>query len=107
MEVLRLVIVTIPKDEAKTMARALVENKLAACVNIVGEVESIFFWQEAVQNDKESILLIKSTASRFEAIKEYVIENHPYELPEVISIDISGNSEDYAKWVINETKEIK
>ena len=107
METLRLVIVTIPKDEAKKTARELVENKLAACVNIVGEVESIFFWQEEVQDDKESLLLIKSTASRFEAIKEFVLENHPYELPEVISFDLSGCSEDYAKWVVNETKDVQ
>ena len=105
METLRLIMVTIPKDEAAAMARGLVENKLAACVNIVGEINSYFFWQGAVQNDKETLLLIKSTADRFEAIKEYVLENHPLELPEVIAIDLADASEDYAKWVISETKE--
>lgn len=104
METLRLVMVTIPKDEAAAMARGLVENKLAACVNIIGEINSYFFWQGAVQNDKENLLLIKSTAERFEAIKEYVLEHHPLELPEIIAIDLADSSEDYARWVINETK---
>lgn len=103
METLRLIMVTIPKDEAAAMARGLVESKLAACVNIIGDVNSYFFWQGAVQNDKESLLFIKSTAVRFEAIKEYVLENHPLELPEIIAIDLSASSEDFAKWVVGET----
>ena len=104
METLRLIMVTIPKDEAVKMAKSLVEEKLAACVNIVGDVESFFFWQGAIQSDKESMLLIKSTASRFEALRDFVLENHPYELPEIIALDLSEASPDYANWVVSETK---
>jgi len=104
MDTLRLVLVTIPKDEARSMAKALVEAKLAACVNIVGEVESFFFWQDAIHNDKEAMLIIKTTSTRFAELSEHIRENHPYVLPEIISFDIAESSSDYANWIRHETK---
>lgn len=104
METLRLVMVTIPKDEALAMARGLVENRLAACVNILSDVNSYYLWQDSVQNDRETLLLIKTTASRWDELKAYVLENHPYELPEIIGFDLSSSSEDYAEWVSEGTK---
>jgi len=77
----------------------LVDRKLAACVNIVGPVQSIFRWKGEVQDAKETLLLIKTTEDRFPEIRDILRAQHSYELPEIISIRIADGLPEYLAWM--------
>jgi periplasmic divalent cation tolerance protein len=85
-------------DEARRIAEALVDRKLAACVNIVPKIVSIYRWKGKVEEAEEWILLIK-TAARFEPVRDAILEMHSYELPECMSISIEDGSPEYLKWL--------
>ena len=87
------------EDEARKIARHLVENRLAACVNIVRQIESIYRWQGKVESSQEWLLLIKTTADRFPAVRDAIWESHSYELPECIAISIEDGSAAYLEWI--------
>src|SRR5579864_6938891 len=86
------------RDEARRIAEALVERKLAACVNIITKVVSIYRWKGKVEEAEEWMLLIK-TASGFEPVRDAILEMHSYELPECMSISIEDGSPDYLRWL--------
>ena len=97
-----VVYISIPRDEADKMARALVEKRLAACINVVPKIHSFFWWEDAVQEDEESLLIAKTTRDRFASLREYVVENHPYELPEIIALPLVDGFSEYVDWVKQE-----
>ncbi len=84
---------------AGEIARTLVSERLAACVSIVPGMVSTYRWAEAVCVDSEVLMLIKSTHKGFEALKTRLLELHPYELPEIIAVDVSVAHAPYAAWV--------
>jgi periplasmic divalent cation tolerance protein len=91
---------TCPTPEvAERIANTLVTERLAACVNRLPGVTSTYIWEGAVQNDAEVLLIIKTTAERFEVLKERLAGLHPYELPELIAIPVCAGSERYLDWV--------
>ena len=98
-----MVTVSCPPDRAEALAETLVEARLAACVQIVPKVRSIYRWQAAVQRDDESLMLIKTAESRFEALKTLVLAHHPYELPEIVAVKLSPAHMPYLEWVIANT----
>jgi periplasmic divalent cation tolerance protein len=81
------------------MARELVERRLAACVNLLPKVESIYRWQGAVESAEEVLLLVKTTVPRFAELKEKILELHSYEVPEVLALPISDGSSTYLDWL--------
>ncbi|XP_024874596.1 protein CutA homolog [Temnothorax curvispinosus] len=92
--------VTVPDDAvAKRLARGLVENKLAACVNIIPQLTSIYEWEGKIQEEPELLLMIKTRTERVDALTKYVKENHPYTVCEVISLPIQNGNDDYLKWI--------
>ncbi|KAF8795316.1 protein CutA homolog isoform X2 [Argiope bruennichi] len=92
--------VTAPSDDvAKKIAEGLVKEKLAACVNIIPGIHSIYEWKGEIQKDSEVLMLIKSRTSRLDELTKYVRENHPYEVCEVISMPIQQGNEPYLKWL--------
>ncbi|EXB91536.1 Protein CutA [Morus notabilis] len=101
-----VVYVTVPnKEEGKKLAESLVREKLAACVNRVPGIESVYQWQGEVQTDAEELLIIKTRESLLEALKEHVKANHPYDVPEVIALPITGGSTAYLEWLKNSTRD--
>ena len=100
----RVVITTVAlHDRAKTIAQTLVEEKLAACVNISAPVESVYWWEGKVDHSLEYVLMMKTTASRVDALRERLVELHPYEVPEFVVLPIEGGSEAYLKWIREST----
>lgn len=92
--------VTTPDEKtAKEIAHKLVQNKLAACVNILPKVTSIYTWEGKVNEDAEAMMIIKTTTEKTEALKNFVKENHPYSVAEVISMPIVKGNEPYLEWV--------
>jgi len=87
------------KEEAHKIARYLVENQLAACVNIVAPIESIYRWQGKVESSSEWLLLIKTTSGSFPAVEDAIRELHSYDLPECIAIAIDDGSPEYLDWI--------
>jgi periplasmic divalent cation tolerance protein len=86
------------REEAAKIAGALVERRLAACVNLVA-VESVYRWKEAVESTAEWLLVIKTTAAAFEEVEAAIQELHSYELPECVALAIEAGSEDYLEWI--------
>ena len=85
--------------EAEGLATALVERRLAACVNAVADVVSTFRWQGAVQRERESLLVIKTTEARLAAVEAVIHERSSYELPEMVAIPVAAGSARYLEWV--------
>jgi periplasmic divalent cation tolerance protein len=95
-----LVLSTFPDaDTARRIARLLVEEKLAACVNLVPGIESIYRWQGAIETASEVLALIKSTIGKYQLLENRIRELHPYEVPEIISLRIDSGHLDYLRWI--------
>lgn len=89
---------------AERLGRGLVEAKLAACVNLLPGVRSIYTWKGAVEDAEEVQLLVKTTARRFEALEGFVREHHPYEVPELVVLPIEGGGASYLAWLRESTE---
>jgi periplasmic divalent cation tolerance protein len=87
------------QEEARKIAHALVERKLAACVNIVPQVESVYRWQGKIEGATEWLLIIKTQVAAFERVRDAVRELHSYELPECLLLEISDGSPEYLAWI--------
>jgi len=99
-----VVLVTAPTPErAAELARTLVEERLAACGNVVPGLRSIYRWEGKVQDDAEALLLLKTTRARFEALRDRVLALHPYQVPEVIALPVEAGSAKYLEWIAAET----
>jgi periplasmic divalent cation tolerance protein len=100
----RIVLVTAGNEQqAQSIAHRLVDDRLAACVNIVGPLRSVYRWGDAVEDDPEFLLLIKTRASLLGRLQRRVIELHSYEIPEVLAIAPSGGSAAYLRWLLEST----
>ncbi len=93
-------------ENATSLAQTVVEEKLAACVNILPGVTSIYRWEGAVESSTEVLLLIKTREELFELLRARIVEQHPYELPEVIAVSISNGHAEYLKWIGSSTDEL-
>lgn len=94
------------RTEAETLARLLVEQKLAACVQILPEITSFYFWQDEILQDKEILLLAKTVAENFAALEKTVRENHSYEVPEIIAVPADKVSAPYLQWLRENTAQL-
>ena len=91
-------------EEAHKIAEALLNQRKAACVNIVSGVSSLFWWQDKLDSAQESLLIVKSKASLVNQIIALVREMHSYEVPEIIVLPIIGGNQDYLEWINKEVK---
>ncbi len=100
----QLCLVTAPDREvAGRIARALVDERLAACVNILPGITSVYRWEGAVETGEEVLLLAKTMRSGLDALTARVVELHPYDVPEVIAVEIGGGLPAYLEWIAAET----
>ena len=101
-----LLVLTSLADEAgaQRLARALVERRLAACVNMLPAVRSVYRWNDAIEEAAEVTLLIKTTTARYAELEQAILALHPYELPEVIALPVSAGLPGYLGWIANETR---
>jgi len=103
-----LVFTTLPdQDSARNLARQLVEARLAACVNVMSPCLSIYRWQGRLNEDGEIPLIIKTCADNYDRVEAFVREHHPYELPELVALDITRGLPGYLAWLTEETMESK
>lgn len=102
---LRVILVTTGSEEqAVSIARALVGERLAACVNIVGPVRSIYRWRDGVEDDREYLLIIKTRALHYMKVETRVREMHTYEVPEVLALKADRGSPPYIQWLLDSTR---
>jgi periplasmic divalent cation tolerance protein len=100
-----LVLTNLPdKASAQQMAAALIENRAAACVNILAECHSVYHWQGKMETASEVPVLAKTTHNAYPRLEEIIRKHHPYELPEIIAIPVSAGLPGYLQWVAQETQ---
>ncbi|HKN33162.1 MAG TPA: divalent-cation tolerance protein CutA [Terriglobales bacterium] len=92
------------REEARKIAHALVERRLAACVNILPSVESVYHWKEKVETAQEWMLVIKTTGVAFARVRAAIGELHSYELPECVLLAIEDGSAEYLKWITDSVR---
>ena len=95
-----VVLTTVPNsEEAEALARRIVEARLAACVQILPPMQSIYFWDGAVQNDSEHLLLIKTLSEKYDSLEKFIQANHSYDVPEIVALPAEKVSENYLGWL--------
>jgi periplasmic divalent cation tolerance protein len=95
-----LVLTTCPHEEAaRALAAPLIDARLAACINIVPGVHSIYRWKGRIEEGRECMLLIKTTRDRYPALEQHIRTAHPYELPEIVAMELTAGSADYLAWI--------
>jgi len=92
-----------PEDAAKA-ARYLVRQRFAACAQLIGPIESTYWWQNALQTAREWLLLLKTTRRRYPELERELLTLHPYEVPQIVAVPIEMGSETYLRWVWTETE---
>ena len=101
----RVVLVTVPRGgKAESLAEGAVEARLAACVNILPGVTSIYRWRGRVHRDGESLLVIKTTAARLKELERWIKQRHPYETPEFLVLSVTAGSKEYLSWLAEQAK---
>ena len=99
-----VVMVTAPEKEAPGLARALVEERLVACVNLLREIRSVYWWKGKIEDEPEVLCIMKTRSALFEALRNRVRELHSYEVPEIVALPILAGSEPYLDWIGENTR---
>ena len=103
----QLILCTCPDNQvAEQLATSLVEQRLAACINIVPGLTSIYRWQGKLEKGTEVLLLIKTTRECYTAVETAIRQQHPYELPEIIAVTLDEGSPDYLRWITTSLEDV-
>ena len=92
------------EEEARKISNAVIEESLAACSNIIGEINSIFNWESRICNETEIAFLLKTSPKKTHALTQRIIELHSYEVPCIIEIPVNLGNKDFLQWVLDQTK---
>jgi periplasmic divalent cation tolerance protein len=101
-EVIQVVTTTKTKSDAQAIARAVVEKRLAACVQVIGPITSTYWWQGEIETAEEWMCVIKSRRDLYERLEEAIREVHPYDVPEILAVPVIAGSKSYLEWLDNE-----
>jgi len=105
MEPILLVLTNAPdRAAAQNLADGLVSARLAACVNVLAECTSVYRWKGAIETASETPMLIKTRAALFAEVRAFILEHHPYEIPEVIALSVDDGSLAYLEWLVEQTQ---
>ncbi len=85
--------------DAEMLARKIVESKLAACVQLLPPIKSVYVWEEAIQTESETLLLIKTIPDKYDKLERFIQTNHGYEVPEIVALQVKEISDGYFKWL--------
>ena len=97
-----VVLTTVPNaEEAEALARKIVEARLAACVQILPPMKSVYFWEDKIQTDAENLLLIKTLAGKYEELEQFIQTHHSYSVPEIVALAAEKISDNYFGWLKN------
>ncbi|MCS7244777.1 MAG: divalent-cation tolerance protein CutA [candidate division WOR-3 bacterium] len=99
-----VVLCTIPKGKAYEIARKVIEQRLGACVNIVDNIKSIYWWKGNIEEDSEELIIIKTKREVLEKLTNFIKSIHPYTVPEIIALEIIGGNIDYLNWIEENVK---
>ena len=101
---IQVVTTTENKEDAETIAKTLVERRLAACVQLVGPIESTYWWKDSIETAQEWLCYIKTQENLYGELEKAIIAIHPYETPEIVAMPIVAGSDDYLEWLSREVK---
>jgi len=104
-DIIQVFTTTEKKEDAERIARALIDAKLAACVQIMGPIESTYRWKGKIERTAEWFCFIKSTQKMYPELESAIKKEHPYEVPEIIAVPVSGGSADYLEWLKSSVKD--
>jgi periplasmic divalent cation tolerance protein len=99
-----VVLITCPMDEAEKISKVLLEKRLVACANIVRDVLSLYWWNGRIESSREALLILKTRRGLFRRLKEETLKVHPYEVPEIVLLNIEDGFKPYLDWVRRETQ---
>jgi len=102
---IQVITTTETKADAQAIARALVEKRLAGCVQIIGPITSTYWWEGKIKTAEEWLCLIKSRRALYEALEETIREVHPYDVPEILAVPVVAGSKSYLDWLDGELKQ--
>ncbi len=95
-----VVLTTTPNiEEAENLARKIIEEKLAVCVQVLPQITSFYFWENEVKKDSEQLLFIKTLPEKFDQLKDFIQENHSYDVPEIVALRAEEVAESYLSWM--------
>ncbi len=99
MSKMLVVFTTVPnREEGETLARKIVEQRLAACVQVLPQMTSFYFWQGEIQKDSEHLILIKTLPEKYKDLQDFIIKNHSYSVPEIIALSVQDAFQGYLEW---------
>lgn len=101
---MKVALCTTPKNKSEQLAQILLEEKLAACVNIIPGIKSMYWWDGKIQTDTEDLLVIKTKEELVKELTEKIKEVHPYEIPEIIILNVEDGNNEYIDWIIKSVK---
>ena len=99
-----LVLVSCPAGKAEDIAVQLIDSELAACINVIPGIQSIYRWKGKVEQDTESLMLIKCPAGSYPELEAHILDAHPYELPEIVTVSELGGLTAYLEWILDPDK---
>lgn len=92
------------QDSARLHATTLLKNRLAACINILPEMQSLYVWEGELESGKEHQMIIKTTTHQIAAVQQAIVDSHPYECPEILVVPVTGGFPDYLNWIKGNTE---
>jgi periplasmic divalent cation tolerance protein len=101
-EIIQVLTTTETKSDAQAIARAVVQKRLAGCVQIIGPITSTYWWQGEIETAEEWLCVIKSRRELYERLEEAIREVHPYDVPEILAVPVIAGSKDYLRWLDSE-----